>query len=282
MSAEELDIDHLKTWIGQQETVRDQITPQLVKGFRAMLDQAPGDPQPGEEAPLAIHWCLAPPTVPMSELGPDGHPARGGFLPPVPLPRRMWAGGEIAFGAALRVGDPVSRLSTIEDVTVKRGRTGALCFVAVRHAYETQRGVALSELHTIVYREAVAGTPSPSYAKEKPDLERVVDPTPTLLFRYSALTCNGHRIHYDRPYAIGEEGYPGLVVHGPLQATLMQYLARDLGQGVTPKFFSYRGVGTLYDGEPFRICGRMLDDATAECWTQAGDGRLAMRATARW
>ncbi len=278
----DLDPDSLKQWIGRQETARDQITPQLVKGFRAMLDEDPGDPQAGEDAPLAIHWCLAPPVARMSELGPDGHPARGGFLPPVPLPRRMWAGGEIEFAQGLRIGDAVSRISTIEDVAVKQGRTGALCFVAVRHLYETERGTALSELHNVVFREATSNAAKPSYNERIPDIERTIVPTPTLLFRYSALTYNGHRIHYDRAYATEEENYPGLVVHGPLQSTLLQYVARDLGNGLIPKKVSYRGVGTLFDGEPFKACGRMLPDGTAECWTQTEDGRLAMTATASW
>ncbi|WP_436643196.1 FAS1-like dehydratase domain-containing protein [Microbaculum sp. FT89] len=277
-----LDIDHLRQWVGSGEEARDLITPQLVKGYRAMLDEEPGEPAPGEAAPLSIHWCLAPPVAPMSALGRDGHPARGDFLPPVPLPRRMWAGGEIEWIGDLRVGDRVTRRSTIEDVTAKWGRTGELCFVVVRHLYETERGTAISERHDVVFREDGAGAAAPRYAEEAAELERVVDPTPTLLFRYSALTYNGHRIHYDRPYATEVEGYPGLVVHGPLQSTLLQYLARDMNAGVTPRRMRYRGVGTLFDGSPFRVCGRRLSDGTAALWTCARDGRLAMTATATW
>jgi 3-methylfumaryl-CoA hydratase len=275
-----LDIDHLRQWIGKGEEARDTITPQLVKGFRAMLDEEPGEPAQGEAAPLAIHWCLAPATMPMSVLGRDGHPTRGGFLPPVPLPRRMWAGGEIEWLDDLRVGDDVTRRSTIEDVTAKQGRTGELCFVAVHHVYETARGPAIRERHDIVYREDGAGAPPPRYAEEEADLVRTIDPTTTLLFRYSALTYNGHRIHYDRPYATGVEGYPGLVVHGPLQSTYLQYMARDLNGGAVPRRMAYRGVGTLFDGSPFRVCGRRMPDGTMSLWTCAEDGRLAMTATA--
>ncbi len=159
------DIDHLRQWIGRTQEATDIITAQLVKGLRATLFLDIGNPVEGDIAPYTTHWCLAQPVVPMNELGPDGHPARGGFLPPVPLPRRMWAGGQIEFVDPLRVGDTVTRASKITDVTLKTGSTGALCFVAVDHTITTPRGVAIKERHDIVYRNiAPAGeakTPAP-------------------------------------------------------------------------------------------------------------------------
>ncbi len=278
-----LDIDHLRGWIGRSEEATDRVSPQMVQAFRATLDADPGAPEPGEPAPLAIHWCLSPAIRPMRELGPDGHPARGGFLPPVPLPRRMWAGGEIRHREPLRVGDTVRRRSRIGDVQVKQGRTGALCFVAVHHDFETERGPALSERHDIVYRAMTPGRsgPPPEAAEGPPeaDLGHVVDPTPTLLFRYSALTFNGHRIHYDRAYATGEEGYPGLVVHGPLQATWLLHLAARMRDGRVPGVFRFRGLSPVFDGAPLTIAGRLTEGGAGEGWTRTADGRVGMQAT---
>ncbi|MGV7031988.1 FAS1-like dehydratase domain-containing protein [Methylobacterium symbioticum] len=282
MDATPLDIDHLRGWIGRTETAEDDLSEQLVRGFRATLDQDPGKPRPGEAAPLAIHWCLSPAIRPMRELGPDGHPARGGFLPPVPLPRRMWAGGEIRHVDPLRVGDRVRRVSRIGDVQVKHGRTGPLCFVAVHHDFETERGLALSERHDIVYREMTPGRtgqpPEAAGGVPAAQASHAVDPTPTLLFRYSALTFNGHRIHYDRAYATEVEGYPGLVVHGPLQATWLLHLAAGLRGGAAPGLFRFRGLSPVFDGAPLTIAGRLTDGTTGEAWTLTADGRVGMQA----
>ena len=277
-----LDLDHLRGWIGRTEEATDRIAPQLVQAFRATLDQDPGEPRPGEAAPLAIHWCLSPAIRPMRELGPDGHPARGGFLPPVPLPRRMWAGGEIRQSDPLRVGDAVRRRSRIGDVQVKHGRTGPLCFVAVHHDFETERGHALSERHDIVYRAMTPGRVGqpPEAAGGVPEAQAsdTVEPSPTLLFRYSALTFNGHRIHYDRPYATQVEGYPGLVVHGPLQATWLLHLAARLRGGRAPGLFRFRGLSPVFDGAPLTVAGRLTDGEAGEAWTLTADGRVGMQA----
>jgi 3-methylfumaryl-CoA hydratase len=217
----------------------------------------------------------------MAQLGPDGHAAKGEFLPPVPLPRRMWAGGSIAFKAPLRIGDQVRRRSTIADVTVKEGRTGTLCFVSVDHDYSTERGQALTERHDIVYREATSAAPKPvatasSAAEPRPaDVTRLVDATPTLLFRYSALTFNGHRIHYDQPYVTGVEGYAGLVVHGPMQASLMFNLAAELGERV-PASFRYRGASPLIAGQRFAVRGRRDAAGGIHCWTEDAAGKICM------
>lgn len=280
-----LDVAHLKTWIGRTMEVRDLVTPRLIEGFRATFAPHLADVAPGD-APLALHWCLAPPAAPMAELGPDGHPARGGFLPPVPLPRRMWAGGSLETLAPLKDGDTVIRTSRVADLSVKEGRTGTLCFVNVDYEFSTPRGPAIRERHDIVYREAApAGTQPP--AKPAPhdirrgDLVWAVDASPVLLFRYSALTFNGHRIHYDYPYVTDVEGYAGLVVHGPLQASLLFNLAAAIG-GAPPRLFKYRGLSPLIGGQRFEIHGRRNADATAECWTQDSSGVINMTATASW
>ncbi|WP_420391259.1 FAS1-like dehydratase domain-containing protein [Acuticoccus sp.] len=273
---EPMDLEHLKSWVGRTDEAHDVLSVRLADGFAAMLDREETFAD-GDEAPLCLHWCLAPATVPNGATGPDGHPARGGFLPPVPLPRRMWAGGEIAFHAPLRVGDVVTRRSTIEDVAAKEGRSGRLVFVTVRHAYKTDRGTALTDRQDIVYRDAAPPDarqpqgPEPSHGADE---VREVDATPLLLFRYSALTFNGHRIHYDRDYVTKEEGYPGLVVHGPLQATLLVQLAALALDG-TPATFAYRGVAPLIDGATFTVNAARTGDGVV-LWTAGADGRVRM------
>jgi 3-methylfumaryl-CoA hydratase len=281
------EIAALRGWIGRRSEAEDVVTQGLVEGFRATF--APHLAPRGEgEAPLGIHWCLAPPMAPMAELGPDGHPAKGSLLPPVPLPRRMWAGGEIEGSAALRIGDRVLRRSTISDVVAKEGRSGPLCFVVLRHEYSTERGPAFRERHDIVYREmpaqnpTSAPTPAPTEPQEVSLDERSwrVEATPVLLFRYSALTFNGHRIHYDHPYVTEVEGYPGLVVHGPLQATLLLNLAAAIG-APSPFRFRYRGLSALIAGQPFDVRGRAAG-GKIECWTRDAAGRTCMEAEASW
>jgi len=281
---EKLDLDRLRQWISRtSQEATDIVTAQLVKGLRATLFQDIGDPKTADAAPLTVHWCLAQPTSAMSELGPDGHPARGGFLPPVPLPRRMWAGGELELIDPLRVGDEQTRHSSIIDVTTKTGSTGLLCFVAVQHVITTPRGVALRERQDLVYRQ-IGGSATPAKAPPPPPPPAQHREThisdPVLLFRYSALTFNGHRIHYDRDYATGVEFYPGLVVHGPLQASLMIEFAAKL-RGKPPKTFTYRGVQPLFDGGEFSV---NANDAggNIELWTANAEGQPTMKATAAW
>ncbi|MFH6781066.1 MULTISPECIES: FAS1-like dehydratase domain-containing protein [Methylobacterium] len=270
-----LDIDHLRGWIGRSREVRDLVTPRLVDEFRATFTGALAPVGEGE-APLALHWCLAPETPAADALGSDGHAAKGGFLPPVPLPRRMWAGGEIEIVSPLRLGDEVVRRETVADVAVKEGRTGALCFVTVRHEYETPRGIAIRERQDIVYREAAKpGENAAGRAGAPPDFtpERVreVAATTTLLFRYSAMTFNGHRFHYDFPYATEVEGYPGLVVHGPIQASLLLNLAAE-SLGRAPRTFRYRGVSPMIAGQTFRVAGRSEGAAFTGATVDAAGG----------
>ena len=262
-----------------------RVTAQLVKALRATLFLDVGAPKTGDAAPFTAHWCLAQPVAAMNELGPDGHPARGGFLPPVPLPRRMWAGGELQFFDTMRVGDEVKRHSRISDVTMKTGSTGVLCFVAVEHEITTPRGMAIRERHDIVYRDmsstapaAPAKTPPPPPAAKHRE-SHMADPV--LLFRYSALTFNGHRIHYDRDYVTRVEGYPGLVFHGPLQASFIVELAAKLHGGTPPKKLSYRGVQPLFEGSEFSVNAN--DTGTGmELWTANSQGQPTMKGTATW
>lgn len=271
-----MDIGHLSKWIGSEHEARDTITPRLANSLAAVLDErcnlAAGDP-----APLGIHWCLSPEIASMAMLGADGHPARGGFLPPVPLPRRMWAGGELVVHGQLLVGDEVVRNSRVEDVKVKTGRTGTLCFVTVRHQYETPNGMALTERQDIVYRETRGLAEAPHTAPHQADLVDEIEATPALLMRYSAATFNGHRIHYDRDYSRNEELYPGLVVHGPLQATYLLRLSCQMNQGRPPRRIGFRSTAPLFDGNTLRINGRRVSDGQ-ELWVADNTGVVTMRA----
>jgi 3-methylfumaryl-CoA hydratase len=280
-----VDLDHMRSWIGRTESASDSVTPQLVRALRATLFMDPGKPLHGDLAPLTVHWCLAQPVAPMSALGSDGHPARGGFLPPVPLPRRMWAGGLLEYQDRIRVGDDVTRESRIADVSLKSGSTGPLCFVTVEHTITTARGIAIRERQDIVYRDVTAPGPAaaaPASGQPAPAKhQRTHMADPVLLFRYSALTFNGHRIHYDRDYVTKVEGYPGLVFHGPLQATLLTEFAAVLHGDRAPRTFSYRGVSPLFDGAEFSLNANETP-AGMELWTANNGGTPTMKATAAW
>jgi 3-methylfumaryl-CoA hydratase len=273
-----VDAEQLQAWQGRSETVHDVVTAAPVRMLRATLDLPPADVP--DELPPLWHWLYFLPSARQSQLGPDGHPQRGGFLPPVPLPRRMWAGGQLAFFSALRLGDEIRRLSTIDDVKLKTGRTGDLCFVRVRHEISSPRGLALREFHDIVYRsEPAPGTPEPTYENAPPSmLARRIVPDDVLLFRYSALTFNGHRIHYDRRYVTEVEGYPGLVVHGPLLATLLAGLAGRQYAGRAPASFAFRAVKPVFDLHPFEACGQPDGPDAAELWIRDHAGHKAMTA----
>jgi len=270
----------LTAWIGRTREASDLVTPRLLAEFRATFAPHMAPVSDGI-APPALHWCLAPETPPADALGPDGHAAKGGFLPPVPLPLRMWAGGEIGTASGLRAGDAVTRTETVRDVAFKSGRSGSLCFVTVDHTVATGRGVAIRERQDIVYREAAGAQTGTSAAPERDDPEAYaaiwdVSATPTLLFRYSAMTFNGHRFHYDQPYATRVEGYADLVVHGPMQATLLMNLAATLlGHG--PRKFAYRGVSPMTANQIFRVCGRVCG-TVFEGVTLDAAGHVCMRA----
>lgn len=278
-----LDIEHLRSWIGREESASDIVSVDLVRKFNATLELSAAPVVPGDVAPLLVNYCLAQPAAPMSLLGEDGHPQRGDFLPPVPLPRRMWAGSSLMFHGLLRVGDEVRRVSRIADVAVKEGRSGSLCFVTVEHRLDVAGAPKIEETQNIVYREAasrkdavkpVAAEPAPAGTHSKPIAVSTV-----LLFRYSALTFNGHRIHYDRPYATEVEHYPGLVLHGPLQATLLLNFATEL-KGKAPSRFAFRSLSPLLDNGVNLHATE--DGDTMKLWTARPDGPVAMSAEAVW
>ncbi|SIS86673.1 FAS1-like dehydratase domain-containing protein [Phaeovulum vinaykumarii] len=271
-----IDLDHLRRWIGRSDSAQERLSPDLIARLCATLDQ----PTPEGTAPLLIHLCLAPPVVPTARLGPDGHPARGGFLPPVALPNRMWAGGAFTFHRPLKSSDNVTRHSTIRDVVLKEGRSGPLCFVTVDHRIETDGALAIEERQDIVYRPASRPGPRRGDPAPRGAFHEGVNGAAVVLFRYSALTFNGHRIHYDRPHTVEVEGYPGLVVHGPLQATwLCQFAERIAGRA--PARFEFRALSPLFDGDAISI-NADWEGGELALWTAAEGGPIAMQARAFW
>jgi len=284
---------HLQTWQGRSETLHDTLTPVPVAALAATLDRDDPPPAAGTPLPPLWHWLYFLPHARHSELGPDGHPRRGGFLPPVPLPRRMWAGGRLRWSLheggeanVLQVGQAVQRTSTIQSVRHKAGRSGELLFVQVEHRLHNARGLALVEEHDIVYRSAAQPGEAPP-APQAPPLagqaawSRTIVPDDVLLFRYSALTFNGHRIHYDRRYVTEVEGYPGLVVHGPLLATLLLDLLRRHRPQARVRAFDFRAVRPTFDLHPFSVHGLpSADGRTVQLWAQDHAGWLTLQGTA--
>ncbi|MDC1382268.1 MaoC family dehydratase N-terminal domain-containing protein [Candidatus Puniceispirillum sp.] len=270
-------------WIGNCITRNDVITERMVDHFRLTLGQhcfADG------EVPAGLHWCLSPEAVDPVELGPDGHPKLGGFLPNIPYPRRMWAGGWLEFEADFRIGDKVQRLSRIDDITFKSGNSGNLCFVSITHEFTVDGELKLRERHNVVYRETVT---LPAPLAPQPDTEAAfrwhVDANEVMLFRYSALTFNGHRIHYDLPYSTDVEGHGGLLVHGPLQATLMLNIACTKA-GRAPRRMDYRGVRPLVCGELIMVDANLekrtnetLQEGNIATCVRSPDGNVTMQGT---
>lgn len=278
----------LQSWQERSETMSDIITVAPLRALSATLDRDDPVPEDGSAVPALWHWLYFLPHARQSEIGPDGHARRGGFLPPVPLPRRMWAGGRLRWeaGNPLRVGQEVQRVSTIRSVQHKTGRSGELLFVLVEHRFSNQDGLALVEEHDIVYRGAARpGDPVPP--PQQPPLagqaawSRTIVPDDVLLFRYSALTFNGHRIHYDRRYVTQVEGYPGLIVHGPLIATLLLDLLRRQLPGARLVAFDFKALRPTFDLHPFSVHGKPREDGrTIDLWAQDHEGLLTMQATA--
>ena len=275
--------ESFNAWVGRTDKSVDQIASAPIRLMSAMLDTSNSLALPFDLPPL-WHWLYFLPGARQSDIGTDGHPRRGGFLPPIPLPRRMWAGGRVQFLRSLAVGAQVQRVSLVKKIQSKVGRSGQLVFVTVQHEISDAQGIAIREEQDIVYRDApLYGIPAPMPIAAPIDEQfmRTIIPDPVLLMRYSALTFNGHRIHYDRPYAMQEEGYPGLVVHGPLLATLlMEELCR-----VHPKeqigSFEFKAVGPLFDTSPFVVAGRLdSNQRRAQLWARAPEGQLAMQASA--
>ncbi|WP_051297898.1 FAS1-like dehydratase domain-containing protein [Brevibacterium album] len=278
-------------WIGRTETLTDTASRTAAIQLGAILDR-PADP--ALLTPLG-HWLQFTPTAPMSELGPDGHPKLGGFMPPLPFPRRMWAGSELTYLSPIRLGAALEKTSTIESITPKEGRSGRLCFVGLRHDLSADGTPAITERQTIVYREASPvdpDAPSPARppredqpAPEGWDWARAVRPGEVTLFRYSAVTFNSHRIHYDLPYATQVEGYPGLVVHGPLSATLLVDAFQQEHPGAQIVAFEFSARSPLFANEQAHLCGRAAEapagadeDVRAQELAVVGPGGLAITA----
>jgi 3-methylfumaryl-CoA hydratase len=273
----------LHEWIGRSESARDVIHAERAQALQAALDGEDPLLREGDTLPPLWHWLYFWTIVPRSGLGRDGHPALGGFLPPVGAARRMWAGSRVRWPGRLLLGEEARRTSSILDVVPKTGRTGRLVFVTVRHEISGSAGLAIVDEHDIVYREDTgmgiadrAGECAPGDAT----YSRHMQADTTMLFRYSALTFNGHRIHYDRDYAMHVEGYSGLVVHGPLLATLMADLAvrSRLDRQITE--FEFRGHRPMIDTNPFTVCGAASGDAALDLWVADHQGVLAMKGKA--
>ncbi len=278
-----MDVELLRTWIGRSESYRDRVTPTPMAALSATLDRDDPPPRAGDPVPPLWHWLYFLPTARASELGPDGHAKRGGFLPPIPLPNRMFAGGRYRFERPLHVGDEIARQSRILDVSAKTGRSGPLLFVVMRHEISSAEGLALVEEHDIVYREGHRPGDAAPPKTTSPDVatwRREISVDDVLLFRYSALTFNGHRIHYDRRYATEVEGYPGLVVHGPLVATLLLELLRNHLPQARLVEFSFRAVRPIFDVGPFFVCGTPKGDRLVHLWATTADDALSMDASA--
>ena len=270
-------MDDYQEFVGRTETRTDTADARLVEGLAATLDME----TPTEDLPPLWHWMLFQDWRRPGDVGPDGHPRRGGFLPPVHhLPRRMWAGGRLSFGAGIRTGDTLTRHSTIKAVSRKAGGSGELVFVTVAHVVEGPRGRVLEEEHDIVYRgaEGAAVKPGAAAAVDAREVVRVTDPDSLLLFRYSALTGNGHRIHYDMPYVTQDEGYPGLIVHGPLQATLLAAHALGAQPGRLERF-SFRGLRPAFAGRPLSLHA-VVEGGSVALESRDGEGATCMKAEA--
>jgi len=274
------DSPDLQAWVGRSEERRDVIQSERCVALQAALNLSGDRLSDGDALPPLWHWLYFWDIAPRSELGRDGHPAVGGFMPPVGQARRMWAGSRVTFPGTLGLGEPATRVSTIEKVAEKSGRSGKLVFVTVRHELSGSDGLAVIDEHDIVYREdtgkgasARPGEPAPEGAQ----WAETVDPDPTLLFRYSALTFNGHRIHYDRDYARDVEGYDGLVVHGPLLATMMVGMAAGSLPDRSVSRFEFRGMRPVMDTETFTVNVDPDGEDAVDVWVANGEGMFAMR-----
>lgn len=271
-------------WRGRSQTVEDTIHDRPAELLAATLDrQDQISCAAGSTLPPLWNWLYFLQPAPMAKVGPDGHPERGGFLPPVEHPRRMWAGSRISFHAPISIGASARKTSTIASIDRKEGRAGPMVFVTVDHEIHSGDVLALRESQDIVYMD-IPEVWRPPPAKPVPacDWQEPLRTDPVFLFRFSALTFNGHRIHYDRPYAMDVENYPGLVVHGPLQAILLFDAAVRQAPERRPLAFAFRGVHPLFDFDSAQIHGRDIDDNTSEIYTANGDGAVCMKATMRW
>jgi 3-methylfumaryl-CoA hydratase len=279
-----MSLEKLRDWVGRTQAVEDLAAPFPVRALTATLDEKDPDPRNGDALPPLWHWLYFLDAAPQSKIGPDGHAERGDFLPPVPLPRRMWAGSRFVFdGEPLRIGETIRRSSRIKSVEPKTGSTGSMVFVTVEHTVSGPRDSSFVEEQDIVYREAAKPGEKQRDPKPAPGdatWTRKVDASPVLLFRFSALTFNGHRIHYDQPYVTGAEGYPGLIVHGPLLGLLQMELARRSNPDRIPARFEFRALSPVYAGPAFSVEARREADGSATTWIADSKGGLAQQGKA--
>lgn len=275
------DAPPLQDWVGRTEEASDQAYPTPPRALAATLGRAEAEFSVGTPLPELWHWLYFLPIVPAGEIGPDGHPKRGGFLPPIALERRMWASGRYVFHDRVRVGDVLHKSSEITRIAEKQGKTGRMVFVTVKHAVRSGRGLAVEEEQDIVYlpMPETFTPPPPTPAPEDPAWSEPVAIDPVLLFRFSALTFNGHRIHYDLPYARETEKYPGLVLHGPLQALLLLEAARRHAPGRMPARYTFRAVYPLFGHDRVTLMGVAREDGGHDLFTVSGDGHVGMQAT---
>jgi 3-methylfumaryl-CoA hydratase len=276
-----MSLENLRQWVGRTRAMEDFAAPFPVLALTATFDEKDPDPKIGDVLPPLWHWLYFLEVAPQSKLGPDGHAERGDFLPPVTLPRRMWAGSRFVFdGKPLRIGQTITRSSKIKSVEPKTGSSGAMVFVTVEHTVSGPDGHSFVEEHDIVYREAAK--PGEKQREPKPaptdaTWTRKIDATPPLLFRFSALTFNGHRIHYDQPYVTGTEGYPGLIVHGPLMGMVQIELARRSNPGTVVRSFEFRALAPVYAGAAFSVQARREADGSVTTWIADRNGGLAQQ-----
>lgn len=270
-------------WVGRTESSTENAIARPINELNATFDVS-SDAKPGEIMPTLWHWLYFRPLAPMSQIGADGHPKRGGFLPPLPIERRMWAGGRLTFHDELRIGDALEKKSEILKVDEKQGKLVKMAFVTVKHEINSPRGLAISEEQDIAYLEIpkIFVPPKPIPLPENLAWQERYPVDPVMLFRFSAVTFNGHRIHYDLPYTTEFEKYPGLVVHGPLQAMLLMRAAQQRNSGKSVARYSFRGVRPLFHFDAFFLSGRERNDGGLDLYTSNGDGLVCMQAAIDW
>ena len=275
-------LNHLQTWVGQEQTVFDTLSTSPARILAATLDN-PIDFNSGDQLPCPWHWLYFLPATPRSDTGEDGHPKKGGFLPPVPLPRRMWAAGSIQIEQPLILGKDAKKTTSIKSVEAKEGKSGNLVFVNLQHSYHQSEELCLTETQNLVYRDAPqarTSLPPGKQRAETPDFSKEICPDPVLLFRYSALTLNSHRIHYDRDYAVDVEFYPALLVHGPLLATLLLDLAYENIPNARLTTFDFRAIRPSFVANPLTVCGKRVQNEL-QLWSTDHEGNICMTATAK-
>lgn len=274
----------LQNWVGKKEETRDRIYPTPIKALALTLNYKELKIEEGNPLPEIWYWLYFLPMVPLSEVGVDGHPKRGGFLPPISLERRMWASSRLTFYQDLIIGEEIAKNSEIVKISEKEGKTGKMVFVTVKHAIRSQRGVAVEEEQDIVYlpmpKSFVQPAPNPVPVDLQWKEEYPINPV--LLFRFSALTFNGHRIHYDWRYTTEVEKYPGLVVHGPLQALLLFESAKNNNPGKKPMSYSFRAVRPIFEFDKVYLCGQAKSDGSHALYTANTENNIGMQATITW